>query len=90
MGRGMTKAYYLLSIALVGVFSDCLASGPVVKNSAKRYFPYLMPGKSIKIIKTWDPEKKIAQVVSEDGITIQSAEELVRLEEAERNLFREK
>jgi hypothetical protein len=86
----MKKPASLYSVVSLTVLSECLAAGPVVKNSANRHFPYLMPGKSIKILKTWDPEKRKAQVISEDGITIQSAEDLVRLEEAERNLYREK
>jgi hypothetical protein len=89
-GLGMKKTALLYNVVCLSLFSDCLASGPVVKNSANRLFPYLMPGKSIKILKTWDPEKRTARVISEDGTTVQSAEELVRLEEAERNLYREK
>jgi subtilase family protein len=91
IGSGMKKrAAVFTSVTCLGVFSVGFASSPAVKNSATRHFPYAMPGKSIKILKTWDPETQTARVISEDGVTIRSAEELVRLEEAELNLFREK
>lgn len=62
---------------------------PVVLNISLKEFSNILPGKAITLKKSYDPATRGLTISSNDA-SIQSASDLVRAEEADRNAFRAK
>jgi hypothetical protein len=79
----------IILCVLTLAFPLLILGKPITVSSMTRPYPNSMPGKMLKIQKTWDATKGEARIVSDDG-TILSGNDLFRLEEAELNAIRTK
>lgn len=78
-----------LTLILLPAFGTPILAKPIVLNSTKAVFPHVLPGKILTLQKVFDPVTREGGLVSTDG-RIRSGEDLVRLEQANRNQFRAK
>jgi hypothetical protein len=77
----------------LSIFIGCLFlqgfAAPRITNSIQRIYSYALPNKTIRLEKNYDPTTGSAWISSPD-YSIQTADELFRLEEADRMVYKQK